>query len=427
MKKKMALFLAVLLTLVAMAGCQEGGSNGSAVLADTLVVPGAIKEGVFYEDVSEDFRSSLWTFAGKTSGSVLYGKANQNSLYSPMSLYYGLAMLEAGAAGKTKAGLRAFLDAPEAVHIGEELRNLYALMTVNGEGAAEQIANAFWARQNLVGKEGAGVKEAWLNQMADNFYASAFAVDFADPKTPDRMSRWVEEQTRGKIKPDIDVSDPSLLMVLMNTVYFKADWLEPFQEEAIKEDLFYGVEEVLEQVSYLRGSFDSHSTLVTDRFTAGQLPLMNGYMRFILPAEDLTPEDLLADPLFLASLQSRGWQRADLVIELPKFSYRTKMDILKDMEELGLTAMVQGSPDFSAMLDLDAEVSAISQETYIALDEKGVEAAGYTEIMMRATSALLPDEIQTVELILNRPFLYLITDEAGTPLFVGILRNPTGE
>jgi len=427
MKKKMALFIAVLLTLVAMAGCQEGGSNGSPVLADTLAVPGAIKEGVFYEDVSEDFRSSLWTFAGKTSGSVLKDEAGQNSLYSPISLYYALAMLEAGAAGQTKEDLRGFLDAADQTKIGEELRNLYALMTVDDEGAAEQIANAFWARMDLVGKEGAGVKEAWLNQMADNFYASAFAVDFADPKTADRMSRWVEEQTRGKIKPDIDVSDPSLLMVLMNTVYFKADWLEPFQEEAIKEDLFYGVEEVLEQVSYLRGSFDSHSTLVTDRFTAGQLPLMNGYMRFILPAEDLTPEDLLADPLFLASLQSQGWQRTDLVIELPKFSYRTKMDILKDMEDLGLTAMVQGSPDFSAMLDLDAEVSAISQETYIALDEKGVEAAGYTEIMMRDSGALVPDQIQRVVLILNRPFLYLITDEAGTPLFVGILRNPSGE
>jgi len=427
MKKKMALFIAVLLTLVAMAGCQERGSNGSPVLADTLAVPGAIKESVFYEDVSEDFRSSLWTFAGKTSGSVLKDEAGQNTLYSPISLYYALAMLEAGAAGQTKEDLRGFLDAADQTKIGEELRNLYALMTVDDEGAAEQIANAFWARMDLVGKEGAGVKEAWLNQMADNFYASAFAVDFADPKTADRMSRWVEEQTRGKIKPDIDVSDPSLLMVLMNTVYFKADWLEPFQEEAIKEDLFYGVEEVLEQVSYLRGSFDSHSTLVTDRFTAGQLPLMNGYMRFILPAEDLTPEDLLADPLFLASLQSQGWQRTDLVIELPKFSYRTKMDILKDMEDLGLTAMVQGSPDFSAMLDLDAEVSAISQETYIALDEKGVEAAGYTEIMMRDSGALVPDQIQRVVLILNRPFLYLITDEAGTPLFVGILRNPSGE
>ena len=427
MKKKMALFLAVLLTLVAMAGCQEGGSNGSAVLADTLVVPGAIKEGVFYEDVSEDFRSSLWTFAGKTSGSVLYGKANQNSLYSPMSLYYGLAMLEAGAAGKTKADLRAFLDAPEAVHIGEELRNLYALMTVNGKGAAEQIANAFWARQDQVGEKGAGVKEAWLDQMADNFYASAFAVDFADPDAADRRGRWVEEQTRGKIKPKIDLSDPYLLLVLMNTVYFKADWVEPFSEDAIEDDVFYGLDRTFEAVPYLRGRFDSYPVLKTDRFTAGQLPLMNGQMRFILPAEGLTPEDMIQDPGFLTDLRETGWGRAELIIQLPKFSYRTRMDILKDMEGLGLTRMVQEAPDFSAMLDREAEVSAISQETYIALDEKGVEAAGYTEIMMQEKSMPYPEEIETLILLLDRPFLYLLTDAAGTHLFVGIVRTPLGE
>ena len=46
---------------------------------------------------------------------------------------------------------------------------------------------------------------------------------------------------------------------------------------------------------------------------------------------------------------------------------------------------------------------------------------------MRDSGALVPDQIQRVVLILNRPFLYLITDEAGTPLFVGILRNPSGE
>lgn len=311
--------------------------------------------------------------------------------------------------------------------IGEELRNLYALMTVDGKGAAEQIANAFWARQDLVGEKGAGVKEAWLDQMADNFYASAFAVDFADPKTADRMSRWVEEQTRGKIKPKIDLSDPYLLLVLMNTVYFKADWVEPFSEDAIEDDVFYGLDRTFEAVPYLRGRFDSYPVLKTDRFTAGQLPLMNGQMRFILPAEGLTPEDLIQDPGFLTDLRETGWGRAELIIQLPKFSYRTRMDILKDMEGLGLTRMVQEAPDFSAMLDREAEVSAISQETYIALDEKGVEAAGYTEIMMKETSMPFPEEIETLILILDRPFLYLITDEAGTPLFVGIVRNPLGE
>ena len=70
-------------------------------------------------------------------------------------------------------------------------------------------------------------------------------------------------------------------------------------------------------------------------------------------------------------------------------------------------------------------MSAISQETFIALDEKGVEAAAYTEIQMRETAMLEPPEQLTLEL--NRPFLYVISDGAGTPLFVGIVRNPLAD
>lgn len=431
MKNKMALLMSVLLLAMPLFGCQGGGPGGqepvNPVKADTLVIPGEIKRGVAYNDVSEDFRQSLWAFAGKTSGAVLGGGSDRNSLYSPVSLYYALAMLEAGSAGQTRAELRDFLEVPGTTDVGEELRNLYALMTVDRKGAAEQIANAFWARKDLVGKDGAGVKQKWLDQMADSFFASAFAVDFADPKTGELMSRWVEEQTRGKIKPKISLDDPYLLLVLMNTVYFKADWEEPFSEDAIQKDVFYGLDQTYEGVSYLRGRFDSYSVLKTDRFTAGRLPLVSGQMSFFLPEEGLTPEDLIQDPAFFADLSKTGWGKAELVIQLPKFSYRTKMDILKDMDGLGLPAIVQGSPDFSAMLDMGAEVSAISQETYIDLDEKGVEAAGYTEIMMRETAMPFPEEIETLVLTLDRPFLYLITDEAGSPLFVGIVRNPLAE
>ena len=421
MKKTIAICLSLVLLAIPLLGCQP---EGSPARADALVTPGEVKPGVDYGDVSDDFRQSLWAFAGKTSGAALAAGKEENSLYSPISLYYGLAMLEAGAAGKTKTGLRGFLETADNLDIGEELRNLYALMTVEDEGVAEQIANAFWAREDLVGEKGSGVKEAWLEQMADKFYASAFAVDFGDPKTAEEMSRWVEEQTRGKIKPDIDISDPLLLMVLMNTVYFKADWVEPFLEESVKEADFYGIDKTFEKVSYLRGSFDRNAVLSTERFAAGQLPLVNGAMNFILPAEGLTPEDLLQDPDFLKDLQETGWGRARLNIELPKFSYRTRTDILEAMQGLGLPDIVQGSPDFSALLDREAEVSSISQETYIALDEKGVEAAGYTEIMIAETSMPFPEEIETLDLVLNRPFLYQITDDAGTPLFVGIVRNP---
>lgn len=158
MKKTIAFCLSLVLLAIPLFGCQ---SEGSPARADVLATPGEVKPGVDYGDVSDDFRQSLWAFAGKTSGAALTGGKEENSLYSPISLYYALAMLEAGAAGKTKTDLRGFLETADALDIGEELRNLYALMTVEEEGVAEQIANAFWAREDLVGEKGSGVKEAW--------------------------------------------------------------------------------------------------------------------------------------------------------------------------------------------------------------------------------------------------------------------------
>ena len=61
-----------------------------------LAAPGSVGDEVFYYDVSEDFRQSLWSFTSRTSGAALAGLPHANSLYSPVSLYYALAMLEAG-------------------------------------------------------------------------------------------------------------------------------------------------------------------------------------------------------------------------------------------------------------------------------------------------------------------------------------------
>ncbi len=425
LKKITALMLGILVLALPLAGCGTALNGGDQVEARTLAQPGQALEDVYYNQVSDEFRASLWDFAGKTSGLALAGGKNENSLYSPMSLYYALGMLEAGSAGGTKTALRNFLETGDA-EVGGELQKLYALMTLEDEGIAEQIANAIWIREDLADKEKDGVKKDWLDLLANQFYASAFAVDFSDSKTAEVMSDWVEEQTRGKIRPQIDLGDPDLLLVLMNTVYFKADWEEPFSKDSIILDNFYGSGGVYGEVPYLSRLIIPNKVLVADEFDAASIPLVSGQMKFILPREGLTPEDLLADPDFLLSLSARNWNLARLDLRLPKFSYRDKLDILKAMDPLGLSGIVQGTPDFSAMLDRDAEVSSISQETFIALDEKGVEAAGYTQIMMKDTSAM-PQEYEDLVLHLDRPFIFVITDDAGTPLFVGIVRNPLAE
>ncbi len=421
MKKKriLALVLGLFMLTVPLLGCQTATQDDPAK-DGALVRPGEVLADVAYEDIPESLRLALWTFAGKTSGPAL-ADINKNTLYSPVSLYYALAMLEAGAAGETKTQLRAFLEAG-GEDPGPALQALYALMTKEGEYNTEQIANALWIREDLVKEGEGGVKQSFLDSMSKYFYASAFAVDFQKEETPAIMSRWVEEETRGKIKPEIDTSDPTLLMILMNTLYFKDGWVEPFGEDEKSLGPFFAKNKTVDDVSYLTRSHTLLPLYKNDRYKAVSLALSSGQMTFVLPNEGLTPEELLKDTDFLPGLWTQYGETARVDLKIPVFEYKSKTDILEALESLGLADIVQDAPDFSAMMDRGASVSHISQEAFIALDEKGVEAAAYTEIGMVESAPQVPDEVQVFHL--DRPFIFVISDQAGVPLFVGTIRNP---
>ncbi|HHW93931.1 MAG TPA: serpin family protein [Clostridiaceae bacterium] len=385
----------------------------------TLVSPAKVKPIGHYSELPNSFRKALWDFAFKTSGLALTVKGDENALYSPISLYYALAMVEAGAGGQTKADLRTVLELTGEMDAGAALQKLYSMMLHDGT-SEELVANAVWMRLEL----GDQVSQEWLDQLASHFYASAFKVDFNDKATAETMSKWVEEQTRGKIKPEIDLSEAD--MILMNTLYFKADWASAFEEVNNRQDFFYTSLAIPCEVTFMNAKYDDQEYLVADEFRASAIKLKNGKIDFILPNEGVLPETLLANPDFLKLVYEGKRQTANVVFSIPKFSYRVKIDVFEKMEALGLRDMLQNKPDFSVMLPAQkAEVSKITQEAFIDLNEQGVEAAAYTEIAMRCTSVPIQDDF--VEMIFNRPFIYVISDDAGVPLFVGVINNPLKE
>ena len=77
--------------------------------------------------------------------------------------------------------------------------------------------------------------------------------------------------------------------------------------------------------------------------------------------------------------------------------------------------------DFSRMTDDERlHIQFVLHQTFIAVDEEGTEAAAATAVGI-ADSAV----VQTHELVLDRPFLFVIHDVAhGTPLFVGRVADP---
>lgn len=389
-----------------------------------LALPGTFSgELPRYSDLPETLPRSLWAFAGKTSGPALKGQEGENRLYSPVSLYYALAMLEAGAQGKTKADLLSFMEARD-LDLGADLQKLYALMTLDQEGSMEDVANSIWIRKDLL-EGGKAVKQAWLDQLSQDLFASSFAVDFNAPETGEAMSDWVARATHGKIKPDIQLDDPMLFMVLMNTLYYQAEWAEKFDPNP-QEKEFYLEGGTVIQASYLARTFKQHPAIKTDHYLSVPVALKNGLIRLVLPAPGMSPESLLEDPHFLpALLEDERARFYDVDLELPIFQYQSRLNLLESLEPLGLASMVTEGADFSAMFDGEIWVSGINQESYISLNEKGIEAAAYTEIAM--AGAMPPQDVEKIRIQLNRPFLFVISDRAGVPLFVGSIHHPQKE
>ena len=108
----------------------------------------------------------------------------------------------------------------------------------------------------------------------------------------------------------------------------------------------------------------------------------------------------------------------------PKFDISCNSDLRQDLQDMGITDIFSpGKSDFSAAIHQEEPIwfTAVNQATRVAIDEKGVTAASYIELPA-AGAAPPPEEI--VDFILDRPFVFVVTNRYDLPLFAGIVNEP---
>jgi serpin B len=125
-------------------------------------------------------------------------------------------------------------------------------------------------------------------------------------------------------------------------------------------------------------------------------------------------------------------ERRELDLYLPKFKFEPPtLNLGSTLQALGMkTAFDQppGSANFDRMAPRKPRdylyISAVFHKTFIAVDEKGTEAAAATAVVMaRATGMRNP--AKPLEVKIDRPFVYAIQHvPSGTCLFVGRVTDP---
>ena len=281
-------YLCWLLTgLLLLTGCVQPQGDGDPQEARPTVTvtyysePTAVAPAAELPDVAgyDDFMSVL-------SAAVLDGTGNKN--LSPVSVYIALSMAAEGARGETQGELLALLGAQDATDMRRTAQELLSSLEVRGETGEIALADSLW-----LGEQDERVRfyEAYLDVLRDSYGAEARSVPFGDPAAGEEIAAWIREKTREKINISEDAMrfDADTLAVLINTVFLKDGWREPFHEDRTEQGVFHGLNGKEGTADYMRRT-DKNVTIVRGKgFLRYSLPLNEvGRMVFVLPDEDVT-------------------------------------------------------------------------------------------------------------------------------------------
>jgi len=421
--RRILIVLAALVFLFS--GCSVPSSpskNGDGNIVDLMAQFGNASWPDPPASLDSKFQKSLFNFSWELF--LESSRNDDNILISPASVYLALGMAYNGADSTTKQAIAEALRA-KGISIEEfntSCRDYISILNTKGDKTELSIANAIWYR------DGFRPDKDFLQKNADYFGAGAKALDFNSPKAVETINGWVREQTRNTIDKIIDQIDADVVMYLMNAVYFKSDWMEPFSASDTGKAFFYSDNGKVE--AQFMNKTGSMNYIDKDGVKGIVLPYDNGRFNFfaIMPQEgtDIRKfiEELDGEKIF-TYLMSIKTDRVQLA--LPKFETRFEDSLKDELTRMGMgVAFDSNSADFSLMNE-DHEknlfISEVKHKTYCRVDEKGTEAAAVTSIEMELTSALMPPEIR---ILFDRPFVYGIVDSVTqAPLFLGLMRNPT--
>lgn len=359
------------------------------------------------EPLPADIVQAIRDFGLSTGPQLLDGTKNDN--YSPLSLYIALAMVATGAEGQSAEELYAALNRPlDREALADEISDIMARLNIETSHGRIQLANSIWNQFDFP------FKSDYIDRLNDRFQASLFEVDFTDPATGQKMTDWVSDATEGLIEPTFDDTE-DYISVLFNALYFKESWHKPFQSELTKPGPFKGVDGETEKDFLHSNSMLQY--IKHDGVEGVVLPFEVSRM-ILLKKSGSNPMDILKD-YTLDELLSKA-QSAQVDLKLPKFSFDNEYQLPALLNQLGIKQVMDpDQADLSGMTDQDLYVSSVIQQSFIGLDETGVEAAAVTSVIMETTG--IPS--LEAELVFDEPFLFIIESPDGLPLFIGTLTN----
>jgi len=360
-----------------------------------------------------------------------------NLILSPYSIASAFAMARAGAAGETARQMDAVLrlptNSPQAYRLLMHALSAIRSAAAVGDDGQEALPASIAVANGLFSQQGWSFRPAFRQTVADDFGGEFAEVDFGSEDARTTINRWVESKTRHRI---LDLIPAGLLerttrMVLASAIHFKASWAAAFLPESTAEAPFFVTPARTVRAPRMRRT-GSYRYAEATGVQVVALPYLgrDTSMWVVLPREkdglDTVVESLSREKLHA---WAGAMRERPIALELPRFTFTFQLDLVGALKQLGMTAAFESTADFTGLsTEKPLFISAALHKAYVAVDEKGTEAAAATSVVVQKSESvsMLPEK--PVPFVADHPFLFLIRHQpTGEILFLGQVVDPTSK
>ncbi len=346
-----------------------------------------------------------------------------NVLLSPLSMQQCFGMLVNGAGEVTAGELQEYLGIN-----GENVLAIQQLIT-----ELKNCKNTrFDSCNSAVFDHRLPVEQTFINNSARLCGAKIFKADFSRPADcAALLNALIKEQSRGFIEKLFSDSDfaGSPLMVLLNVLYFKGEWAEPFKVfNTAKAPFAVPGENEPQKVDMMCAELnvpycnDGIIHGVTLAYKDRRFKMM-----FLMPVDPNVPLSVVTERLASVGLggfigNSNMGCRTE--VKIPKMQLSTDLDLRTLLSGCGMEILFSASrSDLNGIVrGIPLYVDGARQVVKLDLNESGTEVAAVTTVMVRTCAIRPPEEMNTFHA--DRPFVMVLFDSAsGAVLLTAVINR----
>ncbi|CAL8124602.1 unnamed protein product [Orchesella dallaii] len=356
------------------------------------------------------------------------GNSNKGSLVaSPFSLRTMMAMLMAGAQGNTREQIKTVMKFPtDEEKLFTTFQEYIQQLNSPSEVKTEVASRVFL-------KEGFLIKENFQNVLKHYFQSPLQQINFGKPKkAAEEINNFVSTKTNHRIQKIVDASDLTnqTRMVLVNTLYFKGAWENPFPTTSTRRMPFYLDDTRNVQVDMMRletyyravdiKELDCKAVLIP--YQKGKKEEDTFQMVILLPNKRTGLANLekglndfgLVDQVF--NVRPRN-----IELRMPRFNIESSLELIEPLKQMGITDVFDENKSDLGAIPSESKattpkdkkenqlyVSKVVQKAFLTVDEAGSEAGAATLSVVFVPLSIGPPVEEVISV--DRPFFGFIRD-----------------